>query len=44
MFYELFMSSNLPQYQKDKVSREKAEIDQLIEVLENENADEVRNP
>lgn len=44
MFYELFMSSNLPQYQKDKVSREKAEIDHLIEVLENENADEVRNP
>ncbi len=44
MFYELFMASNLPQFQKDKVSKEKAEIDHLIEVLENENADEVRNP
>ena len=41
MFYELFMASNLPQYQKDNVSAKKAEIDHTIEVLEN--ADEVRN-
>ena len=41
MFYELFMSSNLPQFQKDNVSKKKAEIDSLIEVLEN--ADEVRD-
>jgi hypothetical protein len=41
MFYELFMASNLPQYQKDKVSKGKAEIDHVIEVLEN--ADEVRD-
>lgn len=41
MFYELFMASNLPQYQKDNVSAKKAEINHIIEVLEN--ADEVRN-
>lgn len=43
MFYELFMGSNLPQYQKDRVSREKAELDHLTEVLKNEKADEVRD-